>query len=637
MASVDRRILQVSRPARALLYLAVTFGFLAGAIVVAQAWLLGETVNRVFIEHDDLRAVQPLLIYMLILQAIRAALIWSGDVVAQRAASGVKDSLRTGLTQQLFALGPPRIYTERSGDLVSTIVEGVEALDEYITQYQPARLLAVVLPALVTFAVLLLDPWTVLVLVFAGPMLVLILALIGGRTRELNERRFKELRWMSAHFLDVLQGLPTLKLFGRSKEQAETIEEISRHFGDTTMGVLRTAFQTSLVLEWAAVAGTALVAVEVSLRLMHSMLPFDRALTVLLLTPEFFLPLRQLGLKYHAGTAGKAAAQRIFDILDIPVAAHDTAPTPTATGRFWANPQPTHQSQSVETASGALPRCFDIQCVGIDYAYESGRRPALRGLTLAVPHGQTVALVGPSGAGKTTVANLLLRFVEPDAGTILVGGMPLNNIDRAAWRTLTGWVPQHPHLFHGTVADNIRLARPQAGPLEVEAAARAAHADEFIWALPLGYDTPVNERGTRLSGGQRQRLAIARAFLKDAPILILDEATAHLDPENEALIQDALVRLMHGRTVLIIAHRMAVVYQADQIVVLDQGCAVEHGSHRSLLAAGGLYRSLVSAYEADDLRRIVPSLTLNGHGRVKALEGAGEHVQPTHGRDQRCL
>jgi ABC-type transport system involved in cytochrome bd biosynthesis fused ATPase/permease subunit len=382
---------------------------------------------------------------------------------------------------------------------------------------------------------------------------------------------------MSAHFLDVLQGLPTLKMFGRSKEQAGTIDEISKHFGDTTMVVLRTAFQTSLALEWAAVAGTAFVAVEVSLRLMHGMLAFDRALAVLLLTPEFFLPLRQLSLKYHAGTAGRAAAQRIFTLLDVPSSAHMAPPAPAS------------------AAITTLPRPFDIQCLDIHYAYQGGQRPALQGLTLTIPHAQTVALVGASGAGKSTVANLLLRFIEPDSGTIVVGGIPLRDIDRAAWRTLIGWVPQHPHLFHGTVADNIQLGRPEAGPAAVEAAAQAANAGEFIQALPLGYDTPINERGARLSGGQRQRLAIARAFLKDAPILILDEATAYLDAENEALIQDALARLMRGRTVLIIAHRLVMAQHADQIVVLDHGRAVECGTHRALLAAGGLYRALVSA------------------------------------------
>ena len=229
-----------------------------------------------------------------------------------------------------------------------------------------------------------------------------------------------------------------------------------------------------------------------------------------------------------------------------------------------------------------------------------GQRPALNGFSLTIPHGQTVALVGATGAGKTTVASLLLRFIDADAGRISVGGLPLDGIDRAMWRGQVAWVPQLPHLFHGTVADNIRLARPEAGMDAVIAAARAAHADEFIEALPRGYDTPLGEQGARLSGGQRQRLAIARAFLKDAPVLILDEATASLDARSEALIRDALARLMAGRTVLIIAHRLALAYTADQIVVMDAGRAVETGSHAALLAQDGLYRRLVATYESAD-------------------------------------
>jgi thiol reductant ABC exporter CydD subunit len=585
-------------------------GFLAAGLFVAQALLLSDVVDRIFLRRQTLGSVRGLLVLMLALLVLRGGLIWAEALLSQRASSRVKGSLRSQISRHFFALGPAYVHGERTGELVNAAVEGVETLDDYISQFLPARYLAGLVPAMVFLIVLILDPLTTVVYLLAGPFLVLLLALIGGRAQAITERRFGELSWLSAHFLDMLQGLPTLKLYGRSREQRRTIEEISRHYGETTMEVLRTAFQTSLVQEWAATAATALVALEVSLRLMGGGLPFFQALAVLLLTPEFFLPLRQMSLKYHAGTAGKTAAARIYAILDTPPQRSMHRPQP-------AEPQPDGSGDpggrlpagraqdpllpallGALGAPSALPLRCDVRFAGVDYAYEGGARPALRGLSFTIPHGQTVALVGPTGAGKSTVAALLMGFIAPDTGEITVGGVRLDSLDPAAWRTQVAWVPQAPHLFHGTVADNIRLARPGAGPDEVVAAARAAHAHDFIQALPRGYDTPVGEDGARLSGGQRQRLALARAFLKDAPLLILDEATVHLDAASEALIRDALRRLMRVRTVLVIAHRLELAYEAAQVVVLDGGRAVAAGSHAHLLAEGGLYGQLVATYKA---------------------------------------
>jgi ATP-binding cassette subfamily C protein CydD len=446
-----------------------------------------------------------------------------------------------------------------------------------------------VVPAFVALIVFVLDPPTVLILIFTGPVLVLFLALIGSRAKEITERRFLELRWMSAFFLDILQGLATLKIFARSREQIETIREISTHYGDTTLEVLRTAFQTALVLEWGGTVATAFVAVEISLRLMSGGIPFERALAVLVITPEFFLPLRQLALKYHAGTAGKAAADRIFAILDTPAHPRAAASFDSAAG---APAAPFTRSVRM-----AVPARMDLHFDNVSFAYDEGQRPALQNFSLHLPHGQTIALVGATGAGKTTVANLLLRFIEPHDGLITIDGTSLNDIDPVAWRSQVAWVPQRPHLFYGTIADNILLAKPAATQAEVIAAASAAHAHEFIARLPQGYATPIGEQGARLSGGQQQRLAIARAFLKDAPLLILDEATSQLDAESEASIQDALDRLLRGRTVLIIAHRLKLVYTAERVIVMQQGRAIEAGTPAVLLAQNGVYRRLVASDE----------------------------------------
>jgi ABC-type multidrug transport system fused ATPase/permease subunit len=303
---------------------------------------------------------------------------------------------------------------------------------------------------------------------------------------------------------------------------------------------------------------------------------------VLLLTPEFFLPLRQLAIKYHAGAAGKAAQERIGALLagedaeaERQEVASERPPAPMAAGDLV-----------FEAVSCAYPAAGP---------QSEARAAALDGVSFVLPRGKVTALVGPSGAGKTTVANLLLRFLEPCGGRILAGGQALAAVDSAAWREQVAWVPQQPHIFSGTAAENIALGRPQARRDEVVAAAKAAHAHEFITALPQGYDTPLGEQGVRLSGGQRQRLAIARAFLKDAPFVILDEASASLDVESERLVEDALVRLLAGRTVLVIAHRLHLAAAADQVLVLQEGRLVEQGSHQGLLARDTLYRRLAAS------------------------------------------
>jgi ATP-binding cassette subfamily C protein CydD len=437
----------------------------------------------------------------------------------------------------------------------------------------------------VTLAFLAIDPLSALVVIVTGPVLVLLLVLIGGRAKELTERRFQEMGWSSAYFLDMLQGLPTLKMFGWSREQVDNIREISRRYGSAALDVLRAAFETAFVLELSATIATALVAVETGLRLAHGSMPFERALAVLLITPDFFLPLRQLSLRYHAGAAGLAAAERIFAILDTPIS---PAGSPRSDGQ--------NGHRAPVSRSGA--RRGDIRFDGVWASYEGGGRPALQDVSFLIPDGATTALVGATGAGKSTVASLVLRFTEPDKGAIFAGGVELAAMHREAWLRKVAWVPQQPHLFTGTIADNIRLARPGASDAAVIAAAEDATADAFIRRLPQGYETQIGERGARLSGGERQRLAVARAFLKDAPFFVLDEPSSHLDAESEVLLRDAIERLRHARTVIVIAHRLELVASADQVVVLDQGRVVETGSHDRLLSTCLTYQAVMGAYES---------------------------------------
>jgi ABC-type transport system involved in cytochrome bd biosynthesis fused ATPase/permease subunit len=450
-----------------------------------------------------------------------------------------------------------------------------------VTRFVPAAVLAVVSPLIVFAAVLLLDPWTTLILLFTGPMLVLLLAVIGGRTRVLTQRRFDELGWLGAFYLDMVRGLGTLKAFRRSGDGADTIERASRRFGDTTMEVLRTAFQTSLVMEWAATAATALAAVEISFRMVEGNLGFGTAFATLVLIPEFFVPFRRLALEYHSGQTGQAALARIDDALALPITA---AAEPAAPG---AAQRPVRETAAPSTAAApaiavapadvAVPAdagAPSIELRNVEYRYPGAERSALDSLSLTLAAGETVALTGPSGAGKSTVARVLLRFVEPTGGTVLVDGEPLDGLDPTAWRRRVAWVPQDPTLIAGSVADNIALGDPDASRGAIRAAADIARATDFIDALPDGFDTLLGEQGLRLSAGQRQRLAIARAALRDAPVVVLDEFTANLDDRTEAELLEAIGDLLRGRTALVIAHRERTAAMADRAVRLVDGRAV---------------------------------------------------------------
>ena len=576
---LDRRLLSLLGSQRFLLILAILAGFVGGVLIVFQARFLSRIVNLVYISQSTLPDVSGLLFILLILIIVQGGVIWGGNFAANNLAVRIKTNLRVRLFNHIIRLGPGYFKQEvdnqgvRTGELVNVINEGVETLDAYFSQYLPQLALAVLVPLTVLAVILPVDTLSGLVLLFTAPLIPLFMVLIGDLANTLTRRQWSTLSRMSAHFLDILQGLTTLKVFGRSNAQIRVIAQIGDRYRSTTMAVLRVTFLSALVLEWVATLSTAVVAVEIGLRLLYGRLTFEMAFFVLLLTPEFYLPLRMLGTRFHAGMAGVAAADRIFEILAV---------QPKI-------PHPVEETQAPHgIRSPHLSEQLSITFEDVHFAYPGGQ-DVLKGITFDIPAGEMVALVGPSGAGKSTIADLLLGFIEPQQGLISINDQPIGAIQADEWASQVSWVSQDPYLFNASVADNIRLGNPHASQEDVIVAAKNAYAHEFVVDLPDGYNTQIGERGARLSAGQAQRLALARAFLTEAPILIMDEATANLDPETTSKIQAAMQILITGRTALVIAHRLNTIQYADQIVVIDQGQVAEAGTHERLLANHGLY------------------------------------------------
>jgi ATP-binding cassette subfamily C protein CydD len=558
----------------------VGFGLAAAALGLVQAWLLSGAIDGV-LRGAARAAIGGLVLGILAAALGRAAAAVAADVSGAHLAGAVKIRLRDALVERLLRLGPRFAAGERSGELAHTLVQGVESLDGYLAQYLPQLALAVLVPLLVLALVFAADPLSGLVLLVTLPLVPLFMSLLGARAREETTRQWRVLARLAAQFLDSLRGLPTLKAFGRAIAAADELAAVGESYRSVTMKVLRAAFLSALVLELLATVGTALVAVEVGLRVLYARMPYRAALFVLLMAPEFYRPLRTLGASFHAGLAGREASQRVFEILETP-------------------------APEIQVAAAVPDGPLAVAFERVSFAYPPAGRPALDGVSFRMGAGTTLALVGPSGAGKSTAASLLLRFVEPTRGAVLVNGRPLSATSPDEWRRRVAWVPQAPRLFAGSVRDNIALGRPDAGEDAIREAARLAHADGFISALARGYDTPLGEDGVGLSGGQAQRLALARAFLKEAPVLVLDEPTSHLDPRSEAEIVEAMARLRRGRTVLLVAHRLTTVLTADQVVVLDRGRVHEQGTPGALAAAGGTYASLLAAWEGRATSRVHP-------------------------------
>ena len=535
----------------------------------AFTWLLAKTCANAFFAGLNLTKAAPFLLVLLLLAVLRLYSERQLQLRAKKLSLAVQTALRSRLTTKLLQDGPQQTGYQDSGDFVLLLTSGVDHIDPYFSQFLPQMVTVAVLPLLLLLSILPFDPLTGAVFAVTAPLLPFFLYLIGRLCAAASARQWQTLSAMGRSFTELLQGLPTLKIFNRSQQQLAFVEQLGHDFREATLKVLRIAFLSAFVLELTATLSIAVIAVLIGLRLLNGTLSFETGFFALLLAPEFYRPLRQSGTAFHQAMTALAAADKIYARLtgsDVPV-------------------KPAYQGKSSPA----------IRLENISFFYGRQKKNAVDKISLALPPGKITAIVGRSGAGKSTIFQLILQFLHPDQGRILIDDNDAGTFDGDTWRQQISYVPQMPHIFSASIAENISLGQP-AEASAVIAAAKAAHLHDFIVSLPQGYNTHLGS-GHQLSGGQTQRLAIARAFLQDRPVLLLDEPTACLDEETGQQILESLEKLAWGKTVLISAHRLAVVKSAALILVLDGGKIIESGSHKELLAKKGHYFDLLQSGE----------------------------------------
>jgi len=539
-------------PVRRQLATVVLLGVAGGILIMVQARILANACQAVVMDGARPDSIVPLAVSVALIALLRGVGAYLSEQQAIRAASEVKQQIISRLFRRLQLLLPAGTAGEDAGSLAEVVTSGVEGLESYLTRFLPHLVLAALLPLLALAVVFPVEWRAGLVLLFSAPFIPLLMVLIGSRAERLNQRQWSHLTRMAGHLLDLVQGLPDLKIFGAARREAATVAKVSDDYRRSTMAVLKIAFLSALMLEFFATVGTAVVAVIIGFMLLSGRLELVNGLFVLLLAPEFYLPLRTLGLSWHSRMNGTAAAARILPLLL----------------------QPLPQQES-----GTLPppeKAPMLKLENVTFRY-GGQRGGIRDINLTLPAGSVTAIVGESGSGKSTLARLLLGLTTPESGRVLVDGHDLNDLDQARWRTRLAWVPQRPFFSAASIRDNLLTARPDAGDHHLLEALATAELAEVVKQLPQGLDTRLGDRGAGLSGGELRRLALARLMLRDPLLIVLDEPTAGLDQANERLLLDAIERLAPGRTVVVISHREEALRHCTRVVRMSDGRLLQPG------------------------------------------------------------
>ena len=559
-----------SKPAAMWLKLSIALGTFNAILMIAGAYLLAQTIHNVMFEGESLAQVTHLLRPLAGIILLRALFLALSERLSAFAALKIKSAMRQTLLAKLTQLGPSYIEQHGQGATLNTLHDGVEALHDYYAKYLPGVAYSALIPIAILVVIFPTDYKAGLIFLLTAPLIPFFMILVGSKAEDLNQKRWKQLAVLGNYFFDRIQGLTQLKLFNATRTELKHIAKISDDFRHATLDVLKIAFLSSFALEFLATISVALVAVIIGFRLFFGTLDFATGFVVLLLAPEFYLPLRQLGSHYHARLQGISAAADMVTILN--------APLPEQPQQNSA-----HVNEPINT----------ISINNLNFTYPNSNE-GIKNINLALPNKGLVAVVGASGSGKSTLFDCILGFHPQVIGQISINDKPLDATNINTLQNKIAWIPQTPTLFYQSISDNIKIAKPDASQLELEQAAHQAGALDFINTLPNGFNTLIGEQGEGLSGGQKQRIALARAFLKQAPILVLDEPTAHLDSQTEQLIQRAINDYAKTHLVLVIAHRLNTVKNANNIIVMQNGEVAQQGTYSHIAKQNGAFKTLLS-------------------------------------------